>query len=209
METETKPKGVGRALPAWCRPGKGRCVALAAVAMLAAALLCTIFWLLTRQGGHTVATAAQASLQKVLEISDLSTLDYTYNSIVEVCGEDGDTPKYYVAYEGAVTAGIDFTEISLKVDEGTKQIDIILPDAQVQSVRVDMGSMEFIFLKDRYETETISQEAYQASLADLKYEAAQESQLLNMAKENAAAAIEALIEPWTQQLDGQYTVTIQ
>lgn len=76
-------------------------------------------------------------------------------------------------------------------------------------MRVDMGSMEFIFHKARYETETISQEAYQACLADLKREAAQQGQLLATARENAVAAVEALLSPWVKQYDGQYTVTIQ
>ena len=180
-----------------------------AVIGLLAAFFAALLFLPGRRNGHKVVTTAQASLKQALAISELSTLDYTYNAIVEVCEEDGETPKYYVAYQGAVTAGVDFSKLDMDADEAEKHIRITLPQAEVQSVRVDMGSMEFIFHKARYETETISQEAYQACLADLKREAAQQGQLLVTARENAVAAVEALLSPWVKQYDGQYTVTIQ
>lgn len=213
METETttqKPKGIAWAWLAWRGLSRGPRMALGvAVIGLLAALLAALLFLPGRRNGHKVVTTAQASLKQTLAISELSTLDYTYNAIVEVCEEDGETPKYYVAYQGAVTAGVDFSKLDMDADEAEKHIRITLPQAEVQSVRVDMGSMEFIFHKARYETETISQEAYQACIADLKREAAQQGQLLATARENAVAAVEALLSPWVKQYDGQYTVTIQ
>ena len=61
----------------------------------------------------TVTTISKASLEKVFEISELSTVDYSYNAVARAYEEDGVTPKYYVAYEGTVTAGIDFSKIDL------------------------------------------------------------------------------------------------
>ena len=51
-----------------------------------------------------VSTISKSSLEKVLEINELSTIDYTYNATTKVYDEDGTTIKYYVAYEGIVTA---------------------------------------------------------------------------------------------------------
>ena len=47
----------------------------------------------------TVTTISKASLEKVFEISELSTVDYSYNAVARAYEEDGATPKYYVAYE--------------------------------------------------------------------------------------------------------------
>ncbi|MCI7239262.1 MAG: DUF4230 domain-containing protein, partial [Anaerococcus sp.] len=55
-----------------------------------------------------VSTITKSSLEKVIEINDLETLDYTYNAVTEVRDEE-DRLKYHVAYDGVVTAGIDFS----------------------------------------------------------------------------------------------------
>ena len=156
-----------------------------------------------------VTTVTESSLEKVLEISDLSTLDYTYNSIVDVLDEDGETVKYHVAYEGVVTAGIDFESVDVSVDEETKMITITVPEAVVQNVDVDMGTLEYIFEEKKYETETVSQEAYKACRADLEKKAMEEGHLLATAKENAVDAVNALMTPWIEQLDEEYQVEVK
>lgn len=158
----------------------------------------------------TVTTISQSSLEKVIEINDLSTLDYTYNAITAVYDEKNDTKlKYHVAYEGVVTAGIDITKINIETDENTKKIIITLPDAVIQDVSVDMGTLDFIFEDSDYETETVSQEAYKASLNDLERKAYEEVDLLAMAKDNAIAAMNALITPWVEQIDAEYEVEVK
>ena len=106
-----------------------------------------------------VTTITEATLEEVIEISDLSTLDYAYNSITDVKDEDGETVKYHVAYKGKVTAGIDLEKVDVSVDEETKKIVVRVPETMIQNIDVDMGTMEFIFEKDKYETETVTQEA--------------------------------------------------
>ena len=145
----------------------------------------------------------------MIELNDLSTLEYTYNAITEVYDESGKTLKYHVAYCGTVTAGIDITKIEIDVDQEAKRILITLPNAKVQSVNVDMGTLEFIFSKKKYETETISQEAYKASLEDLENRTKEENNLLFMAKDNAVGAVEALIAPWVKQIDDEYMVEVK
>lgn len=156
-----------------------------------------------------VTTITEATLEEVIEISDLSTLDYTYNSITDVKDEDGETVKYHVAYKGKVTAGIDLEKVDVSVDEETKKIVVRVPETMIQNIDVDMGTMEFIFEKDKYETETVTQEAYKACRADLEKKATGESTLLSMAKDNAIDAITALISPWVEQLDEEYTVEVK
>lgn len=39
--------------------------------------------------------------------------------------------------------------------------------------------------------------------------AAKENDLMTLAKENAVTAVEALVDPWVQQIDGEYKVNIK
>jgi preprotein translocase subunit SecF len=159
--------------------------------------------------GHKVTTVSKASLEKVLDISELSTLDYNYNAIATVYEDDNTTVKYYVAYEGTVNAGIDFSKIEVSEPDEEKHITITLPEIEIQNTNVDMGSLDYIFIKSKYNKETVSQEAYLASQNDLESRANDTVELEQMAKDNAVASVQALIQPWLDQLDEGYTVDIQ
>ena len=69
--------------------------------------------------------------------------------------------------------------------------------------------VEYIFENKKYETETVSQEAYELCKTDLARRAAKENDLMTLAKENAVTAVEALVDPWVQQIDGEYKVNIK
>ena len=157
----------------------------------------------------TVTTISETSLEKVFEISELSTAEYAYNAVAYAYENDGITLKYYVAYEGLVTAGIDFSKIIIDVDENNKSITLKIPNCEILDTTVDFGSMQYIFENDKYNTETVSQEAYELSEADLAVRAEKEDDLLSLAKENATAAVEALVNPWVNQIESNYTVIIQ
>lgn len=181
------------------------CLLGCAVIVIGGFILTIVF----RSNDSRVTTVTESSLEKVLEISDLSTLDYTYNSIVDVMDEDGKTMKYHVAYEGVVTAGIDFENVDVSVDEETKIITITLPEAVVQNVEIDMGTLEYIFEEKKYETETVSQEAYKVCRADLEKKAMEEGNLLAIAKDNAVDTVNALMTPWIEQLHEEYQVEVK
>jgi len=154
-------------------------------------------------------TISKSSLQKIIEINELSTVDYTYNATVTQYSEDSQDIKYHVAYEGTVTAGIDFHEIQIDINEDEKKITIVVPEVEIQGVRVDMGTMDYIFTKDKYETETISQEAYKLCKNDLEKRIEQEELLYTTAKENAISSVEALFKPWIETVDSDYIVEIK
>lgn len=179
-------------------------------ALVAALIICVIVVSLKKHNSDEdkVVTITKSSLEKIIKINDMSTLEYTYNAIAHVNDEDGKA-KYHVAYEGTVTAGIDITKVDISVDEQNKKIKIVIPEAKIQAVDVDMAKMDFIFEKSKYETETVSQEAYKACLEDLEKRANSEDDLLSMAKENAVDSITALITPWVEQIDEEYSVKIK
>jgi hypothetical protein len=168
-----------------------------------------LFKKLASRGGHEVTTVSKASLEKVLDISEFSTLEYTYNSIVTVYDEQNEKAVYYVAYEGTVDAGIDFSKIEVSEPDEDNKITITLPEVEVQGTYVDAGSLDYIFVNSKYETETVSQEAYKKCKEDLEQKANETVDLEELAKDNAKTSVQALIQPWIDQLEEGYTVDIQ
>lgn len=72
-----------------------------------------------------------------------------------------------MAYDGTVTAGIDFSKIDINIDEETETITLTLPESEILNTTVDFGSMDYIFKNGKDESETVSQEAYELCRADL------------------------------------------
>lgn len=156
-----------------------------------------------------VTTISEASLKKVFEISELSTADYTYNAVARAYNQDNSEVRYYVAYEGRIKAGIDFSKIKIDIDEEEKLITLTIPDIEFQEITVDPGTLEYIFKDKGSETESIHQEAFTLCQQDLNERAAREEEFLLLARSNAASVVEALVMPWISQLEDSYTVDIQ
>ena len=155
------------------------------------------------------ATLSEAAIRKVFEISELSTADYTYNAIARAYAEDGVDIKYFVAYEGRVKVGIDFSKVEIAVDEEEKRITITVPEIQFQEKTVDPGTLEFIFKDKKSETEYVHQEAYLLCQKDLDEKTKVEKELLELASANAKSVVEALVIPWIKQIEDDYTIDIR
>lgn len=169
---------------------------IAGMAVLLIAILVLVVFL--PKGGTTF--SAESSLKEVLEIADLSTAEYTYNSIVEVKNDKEET-KYHVAYKGTVKVGANFENIQFA--ETKDEITIIIPSVEIQDVSVDTD-FDYIFTKDKYNTETIYAEAYNKCIEDLTKKAETNQTLLTTARESAVDTIKALLRPFESQLaDGQ------
>lgn len=182
------------------------------IAVLVAVLIIGIcvFILISQNKEGQVTTISESSLQKIIEIDELSTVDYTYNATATKYAEDNaEKVEYYVAYEGTVTAGIDFHEIDIDVNEEEKIVTFTIPEVEIHSIRVDMGKMDYIFIKDKFETETVSQEAYKLCKADLKKRIDKEDLIYNTAKENAISSVEALFKPLIETVDKEYKIVIK
>lgn len=158
--------------------------------------------------GGQMTTISEASLEKVIEINELATVDYTYNAIATAYAEDNETVKYNVAYEGVVNAGIDFKQIDIQLNAEENIIKITLPSVEIQDIRIDSGTLDYIFSKDKYETETISEEALRICKADLEKRVSEEELLKTTAKENAVESIKALFTPWIEVMEVDYTIEI-
>lgn len=148
------------------------------------------------------------TLEKIINLSDLSTSISVYNGIAKVCDpEDPEKVDYYVSYEAKVKAGIDFSAITIDVDQENKQVIISLPEVRLTDVIVDIASMDYIFFDDSANTSTVSEQAYKACEADVQAESQNQDQILELARQNAENAVLALVDPFVKQADAEYNVT--
>lgn len=162
-------------------------------------ILISIYEIICKFQEKKFTITAQSSLEKIIEISELSTIEYTYNAIATKYKDnvqDENNVEYYVSYEGIVTVGIDFNAIKIEPNEEEKKIVITLPEVEKHDILVNMGTMEYIYVKNAKEQDKISQEAYLLCKEDLKNRVSKEVDIEKNARENAISAVEALFEPW-------------
>ena len=81
----------------------GTAIAIALLLVLVIAAVVFLFY----NKEPRLSVVSVSSLERVLEISEMKTVEYDYNAIAQV-NKDKKTVKYYVSYKGTVNAGIDF-----------------------------------------------------------------------------------------------------
>lgn len=203
---ENKTKKIGEIFKVFSKKKKIIAAAICVVVLLVAG-----FVIHGQNEEGKIATITASSLKKMIEISELSTLEYTYNAVATKYYDDEeeteDNIKYHVAYEGTIKAGISFDEVDIDIED--KLITITIPDVKVLDVNVNMGTMEYIFAKEKYETEKVSVEAYKLCKEDLNKRAENEKILFETAHDNAVSAVEAMFMPWIESVEDEYTVEIK
>jgi hypothetical protein len=150
-----------------------------------------------------------STLEKIINISELSTFQAVYNGIAEVMNEKKpDQIDYYVSYEAKVYAGINFEEVKITMDEEAKIITVTIPEIGITDVNVDIASLDYIFHNKKANTSTVSEQAYKACIADVTNESEKEAAIYDLAEQNAKNIIKALISPFIEQLDSDYELEI-
>ena len=155
-------------------------------------------------------TISESTLQKVLNISDLSTLEFRYGSIAQAVDAKGKT-KYYVTYDGTIQVGVDFSAIakSISIDRDAKTITVTIPEPKVLSTNVNVDTLDYLFVKDKYNTTGLTNEALKLCKQDLTNEINNNPDIFDIAKENTSNVISQLLEPWLKQADGEYTIVVK
>lgn len=156
---------------------------------------------------HEIIT--KSNLEQIIHVSDLSTLEAVYNGIAKVANaESPEEIDYYVSYNAKVKAGIDFRQVEIEVNAEDKIISVTLPEIKINDVNVDIASLDYIFLNDDANIETVSAQAYQKCIEDVTNEVNGEKAVYELAQENARNIIEALIKPFICQIDAEYKLEI-
>lgn len=164
----------------------------------------------SKEKDEKITVLTESSLEKILQISDLSSYKAVYNGVACIPDpENEEEPSYYAAYEAEVQVGINMEQIQIQVDEGQKKVLVHLPETKINDVVVDMTSLDYIFINKKAETKDVSSEAYAACIADAKEESSSNQDIIRLAEDNTRDLVKALLEPLLEQQEEQYTLEIE
>lgn len=149
-----------------------------------------------------------SALYKIVNVSKLSTYQCVYNAICTVKDEEGNV-SYYISYEAKVNAGIAFDEIRIDVDEEGKTVNISIPETEITGVNVDIASLDYMFVDSKLDQSKISEKAYKACIEDVERRTEEESNIRELAQQNAENTVKALVKPFIEQIDNEYVLNIK
>lgn len=151
-----------------------------------------------------------STLEKIIDVSELSTFTAVYNGIAQVVNEKKpEKIDYYVSYEATVNAGIDFQKVEISMDEEQKTITLKVPEAHITNLNVDESSLDFIFLNQKANKSGVTEAAYKACVEDVRQESEQQTAICELAKQNAENVLKALTNPIVNQLGEGYQLVIE
>lgn len=186
------------------------------ILLLIAVILCFVLNIANTKTGQ-LKFSAKSSLEKIVEKNDLETATYTYNAIAKQPKKENipenstntDDYKYFVSYEGTVSAGIDFKQVKIEIIKETKKLVITVPEPRITGYNVDIGSLKFIFTKDKYNEASELESAFKLCKADLENRSEEDAIILKTAKQNAITILEAFFKPWIETFNKDYQVEIK
>lgn len=134
-----------------------------------------------------------STLQKIVNVSKLSTVKFVYNGVA-VVGSD-DKTDYHVSYNSTVSIGVDFDKVTLENDPEAKKIYVMLPSPEITDISVDINSLDFIFTNKKANTLSVTQTAYEKCIEDVRAECEADDKIFDIAQKNIEDTIRALTQP--------------
>lgn len=185
---------------------KSKIAILVGVGIVVLTVICGVIF---APSGET-SFSAETSLKEVFKNSQISTSEYTYESIATVLIKEDqpakeDNIKYYVSYKGIVKMGVDFAKIDVVDDK--EGITVIIPKIEIQTTDIDTD-LDYIFTKKKYDTEKTYQEALNACRKDLEKKAKNNNTLYTTAIDSAVATVTALTKPFEKYLEEGKTIKV-
>ncbi len=189
------------------RRHKGRFVLVVVFLLIvvAAGIMFYLWQEKSENGNSHPQIVTESQLKEIINVSELSTFTAVYNGVAQVMNKE--KTDYYVSYEARVDVGIDFSKIGIVMDDEKKIIRLTIPEVNITDVVVDIASLDYIFLNDKANTVSVSQEAYKACEEDVKNESAEQEEIFELAKQNAENIVTALVRPVVEPLG--YTIEIE
>lgn len=90
-------------------------------------------------------------------------------------------------------------------------ITVTLPEVTLGEPEVDITSLKYMFMEDSADNNTVSGEAYDACIQDIKKKSQSEELIYDTAQENAVNIVKGLLEPFIKSVETsekQYEVKI-
>ena len=141
--------------------------------------------------GKGETTVTESTLEKAVEVSDLSVAEYNYNGVYEHFKEGSDKVDYRIKYDAVVKVGINMEDIAFTINDESKSVTPILPELTINDVIVDTESLSYMPENADVEVKDVIKYCEQ----DVQSEAGASEQLSEVAEENLQSVVKALIKP--------------
>jgi hypothetical protein len=157
----------------------------------------------------------KSTLEKVVEKSDLETVNITYNVIAKKCKDDNNCNKssndinefeYVVSCKGQLTAGIDFSKIDIEVDDKNKKVIVFMPEATLTD-EPNIISVKFLNGQDIDASELPN--ARRLCQETAKEKSDKDKKLIPAAKEQSRVVLEQFYKQWIKAYDSSYDVEVK
>jgi hypothetical protein len=88
-------------------------------------------------------------------------------------------------------------------------IVIDLPEIEMLEVNVDIGSLDYIFMKKNLDESTVLNKAYSLCIADARIESEAEYDMTVLAEQNTKNIVRALVNPFIENVYSDYTMVFE
>jgi len=158
--------------------------------------------------------SAKTSLDKIVEKSDLETVNFTYNVIAKKCKDSNNCNlesnnindfEYVVSCRGKLTAGIDFDEIEINTDNSNKKLIVTIPEPVIKDANV----LSFNFLNGSEIPANELPRARKLCEDTIMEKSKKDGKLLPVAKEQAAIVLESFYSQWLKIFDKDYKIEVR
>ena len=172
-------------------------------------------YLLINNREGDIKTVIKSSLDKIVEKSDLETANVTYNVIAKKCKDSKncninsgnmDDFEMVLSCKGTLTAGIDFKEVKLEVDEKSKSVTVIVPEAVIKG-EPNIGSVKALNGEDLPANKL--PEARKLCQETAKEKSDKDNKLLPAAKEQARVVLEEYYNQWVKAKNPECKVIVK
>jgi len=175
-------------------------------------IILTIIFLVNREG--SIKTKVKTSLDRVVEKSDLETVNFTYNVIAKQCKDKNkcnkksnniDDFEYVISCKGTITTGIDFKEVKIEIDKSNKTLVVKMPKSEIKDTNI--LTMKFLNGADIPANELPSARALCEETISEKSK--NDEKVISATKEQAEVVLESFYQQWIKSIDEEYKVEVK
>lgn len=136
----------------------------------------------------------RSTLMDAIDISELSTSQFTYNGIAKVYKDEEQSKiKCHIRYTAKVKAGINMKDVDFEIDNDNLTVKPILPKIQLTVNLIEEDQNAFSFIPSNVTLPL--KDIIAICKKDASQEAEKSEELFEVAEDNLKSTIEALVYP--------------
>ena len=157
----------------------------------------------------------EPQVSQMKSICELAVMECYYHNVAKFMEEDAESflwwtkdKHFWIEYSGIVTLGIDVSLVNIEVNDC--EITITLPEAQVQSCKVNSASLtEESYIVDKNSAAITAEDeiyAFEEAQRKLEETASNDKALLSEARQRAQSLLEDYVENISNTVDKDYYI---